>query len=266
MKRLLREPLVGFLLLGALIFWWEDRRSGPEPVVIDPAAIDKLVEERELVLERSLTPDERIALAQYFVDQEILLREAVELGLHFSDGRVRHRLSDKMMFLLADEPSPPDAQALEAYYEANRDRYYTERRVSFEHRFFGDSESVAREALAEGAVDDFARQSFFWLGTRMEQMGVDDLASSFGIEFASALEAMPVQEWAGPVMSLRGWHLVRILAWHPAQPIPREHLEERLRTEWLADRRDAARAAVLEGLRERYDVIYRGSEQGQDEE
>lgn len=263
MKGLLREPLLGFLALGAVIFWLDGRRDGPEAIVVDPVVIDRLVEERELVLERPLNPGERDAIRQNFVDQEILLREALDMGLHLSDGRVRHRLADKMMFLLVEEPSPPDADALQAFYLERREHYVTDRLVSFEHRFFGDDRASAERVLAAGVGDADSREEFFWLGKELERMSAQDLAATFGSAFPVALDALPVGEWRGPIASSRGWHLVRVTAWHPSEPIPREQLDERLRTEWIAEQRDGARAAALARLREQYDIRYRdGDDQG----
>jgi len=258
-KSLWREPLVGFLVIAALIVWWEHRRSAPEPLVVDPAVIDRLVEERELVLERPLTAEERDAVTRNFIDQEILLREALRLGLHLSDGRVRHRLSDKMMFLVAEEPPPPTDAQLDAYYLEHKSRYMTERMVSFEHRFYGDDESAAAQSLKPEGSPDMRRMQFFWLGYVMRRMTAQDMAGSFGPEFASALEGLPEKTWSGPVKSIRGWHLVRVTEWHPSEPIPREHLQERLRMEWLADRRDERRAEAIDRLRENYDIEYQSA-------
>ncbi len=260
MKSLLREPLIGFLALGAVIFWLDGVRSGPEVITVDPAVIDRLVEERELVLERQLAPGERDAIRQNFIDQEILLREALDMGLHLSDGRVRHRLADKMMFLLVDEPPPPDADTLQAFYLEHRERYTTDRLVSFEHRFFSDDRASAQRVLATGVGDPDPQEAFFWLGNALQRMSAQDLATTFGPGFSRALEDLPTGEWRGPIASSRGWHIVRVTAWHPSEPIPRDQLDERLRTEWLAQQRDDARATALAGLREQYEVLYRSGD------
>ena len=211
-----------------------------------------------MVLERALTPTERDAIARNFIDQEILLRQAIKLELHLSDGKVRHRLADKMMFLLAEEPTPPDSAELARYYQQNKTRYTTQRRVSFEHRFYGNDEAAARVALADEGTK--AEAQFFWLGNQLEQMSAQDLVSTFGAAFAQAIEQLPQGQWHGPLASNRGWHLVRVQSWHEPRPIPREHLDERLRTEWLADRREQAREAALEALRASYDIQYLGGE------
>lgn len=262
LTRLAREPLIGFLLIGALIFWWDGQRASENSIVIDAAVIEKLVEEREMVLERQLSADERAAIQQNFIDQEILLREAVDRGLHMSDGRVRHRLSDKMMFLLVDEPLPPTAEQLDQFYEVHKQRYVTARRVSFEHQFFGDDESAARAVLLNLPGSESIEEQYFWLGNRLEQMSAQDLVGVLGTDFTRSLEDLPEGEWRGPIASNRGWHLVRIDAWHPSVAIPREHLEERLSMEWLAEQRDQARFNALADLRQKYPSVVNEAHEG----
>lgn len=253
--RLFREPVLVFLLLGALIFLWEQKRLAPEAIVVDSAVIERLVEERELVLQRVLSGEERAAVRQSFIDQELLLREALRRDLHLADGRVRHRLADKMMFLLADEPEAPDVATLDSYHAKNRGRYMTERRVTLEHRFFGDDEQSAKDALRSSSESDVKSAEFFWLGDSLERMSAQDLTTVLGVEFARALEALPVGKWQGPMRSDRGWHVVRVLEWHEAAPIPREALDERLLREWTAEQRDRLRRQALDTLRAMYPVI-----------
>jgi hypothetical protein len=76
-KALSREPLAHFLALAALLFVAYEllAPSEREPIVIVQANIDELVRQQEELLARPLTEDERRAVVETAIDDEVLLRE-----------------------------------------------------------------------------------------------------------------------------------------------------------------------------------------------
>ena len=99
-RRLVREPLVHFLLIGALLFAGisvaKDLRR--PSVRIDAAEINQLAAYWELQMQRPPTKAELAGIIQGCVDEEILAREAIRLGLDKDDMIVRRRLAQKMAF------------------------------------------------------------------------------------------------------------------------------------------------------------------------
>ena len=86
MKRLLREPLLHFLIGGALIYALyglaaDDPTYSPDRVVVEQRHIDSLVASYQRTWMRPPTAEELDALIQDFVDEEILVRESLGLGL-----------------------------------------------------------------------------------------------------------------------------------------------------------------------------------------
>ena len=77
------------------------------------------------------TKAELAGIIQGRVDEEILAREAIRLGLDKDDMIVRRRLAQKMAFAGEDlaAAEPTDAQ-LRAYYAANAARYATPARLA----------------------------------------------------------------------------------------------------------------------------------------
>jgi hypothetical protein len=124
--RLLREPLFHFFLLGGAIFAahaWLQRGAAPPPdaIVVTRGRIEALAANFAATHGRPPGPEERDALVEAYVREEIFVREATSLGLDKEDPVIRDRLRQKMLFLEA-RPDPgvmPD----EALYRRLRARY-----------------------------------------------------------------------------------------------------------------------------------------------
>ena len=111
MLRLLREPLLHFLGLAALLFVSNAYLAGDEREVItvDAATRDYLVQQRRDLLLRPLTTREESDVIDKFVKDEILVREARKRGFGNS-SRIRIQLIQNMRFFLTSEfPEPTDA-------------------------------------------------------------------------------------------------------------------------------------------------------------
>ena len=105
-KRWLREPLLQFLVAGALLFA-AYRALHPEAFrPADDNRIEVTADDlRQLEIawtaqwRRPPTPDEMRGLVDARVREEILYREALTLGLERGDAIVKRRLAQKMEFL-----------------------------------------------------------------------------------------------------------------------------------------------------------------------
>ena len=109
MKRLLREPLLHFLLLGAVLFavysYAERGRGGVEPSRQIQLSLDDLAQLALLFQSqwrRDPTPDELSRIVENKVQEEILYREGLALGLDKDDTIVKRRMAQKMQFLAED--------------------------------------------------------------------------------------------------------------------------------------------------------------------
>jgi hypothetical protein len=130
MKRLLREPLFHFLLLGAAIFvayGLGPRRSGDQPVtiVVTRGQIEAIAAGFARVRQRPPSADELADLIRDRIREEVLCREATALGLGQDDTVIRHRLRQKMEFVseeIAGQTEPTDAE-LDAYLRAHADAF-----------------------------------------------------------------------------------------------------------------------------------------------
>ena len=256
LKKLLREPLLYFLLAGGGIFlldYYFSEYKLPQ-LNISQKTIDKLVTERSIVLGRELSKAEVQDLKHHFIDQELLVREAIERGLHLSDGKIRHRLADKMVFLLSKEPVAPNPMELDLFYHENKAEFYTPPLISFEHLFFLKHDKAQK---AYSNLDDPNYQmdnDKYWMGNKLERMSAQDVVATLGTNFARSIDSAKLNEWTAPIKSSRGWHLVKIIEKIPSKEIPRNMLNSRLEQMWYAEERSKHQRETLDLLRSKYDL------------
>jgi hypothetical protein len=158
MRRWVNEPLLHFLVLGGLLFGahgWINRGNGdPPPVVrVTAAEVNWLAETWTRQWQRKPSEQELRGLVADYVREELLAREAEEIGLGENDTIVRRRLAQKMEFLLQDTARlvEPGEDELRRLYHADMARYQTSARISFTQIFF-KTETGARTGLAHVAL------------------------------------------------------------------------------------------------------------------
>lgn len=264
-RRILREPLLHFLLLGLALFAYYGRVApdddGKRRIVVTQADVDLLATQFQGTWNRPPSPVELHGLVDSYVRDEILYREGVALGLDRDDAVIKRRVRQKLDVLFEESvaQNPATDADLQAYLDANPAAFRKPAVVSFDQIFFG-SDAVtpqrleqARAALARGADPGTLGQATL-LPSHQDAMPLDLIARDFGEKFAAQLAKTPVGEWSGPVTSGFGTHLVRVSAIEPAQLPTLADVRDVVAREWENERRKQAHADALARLREQYQV------------
>jgi hypothetical protein len=275
-SRLLSEPLFHFLVVAALLFG-AYRLANNEPA----AAVDtqQIVLTKDDVRQLAVTwlaqgqppptPNQLRSLVDQKVTEEILVHEAVALGLDRDDEIIKRRLAQKMDFLAADlaaimEPSKAD---LKAWFSKNADRFALPAHMNFRHLYFSPDKrgTAARDAAAaaltliEGKPVDSAEVASvgdpFMFKNYYGDSTPEQLTKEFGPEFAARLFKLQPRLWQGPVQSGYGWHLVWIDSIEPGRVPAFEEVEPEVKSAWLDDRYREVKRASLEEMRARYVVV-----------
>ena len=279
LRRFVRDPLFVFLVIGVLVFALDRMFGGvfdaeSRTIVVSRAQVIRLADLWSAQIGRLPTAAELDSLVEDHVREEILVREAVRMGLDADDTIVRRRLAQKMSFLIEDTvvtDAVSDAD-LERYFEENADRYGDPQRFTLRHVYVSPdrrgSDEVALRA-ANGILDelraegnDAAPENTLWrrlgdpfmLRREYGRRTGEDLAELFGGAFVEALDDLPLGEWAGPVESAYGFHVVRLSARTRAEPAVFDDVRRRVLEDARRDARDAANRAEHDRLRERYRV------------
>jgi hypothetical protein len=274
--RLLREPLIHFLILGAGLFviYFAVNGSVSNPadrIVVDETRILRLAEQFQRTWLRPPTQQELQALAEDYVKEEVLYREAQALGLDEDDLVIRRRLRQKMEFLNADLTelqSPTDAQ-LQDYLITNQDRFRRPDRFSLQQVYLNPDkrpDEVTRAAVelltalnASPALGADLRSlgDATMLPAQLDGVTRREVSNAFGPGFAQDLANMPMGRWSGPYESSYGLHLVRITERKSGGLPAMAEIRPVLEREWRTERSKAANERFYQVLRERYDVEIR---------
>ncbi|MDB5493291.1 MAG: hypothetical protein JWP86_628 [Phenylobacterium sp.] len=268
LKRIAREPLTHFLLIGALLFGaLQLVRAAERPTVrIDEQELNQLVTYWQLQSGRAPTRPELQAILKDRIDEELLAAEAKRLGLDKDDLIIRRRLAQKTAFASEDVGAiaEPDAATLRAYYERTKAQYATPAHIALRQLFFtGDRGAEAARAAAAQALDRATRGEAvagdpFLLPLTYADASLDDLVRDYGPAYAKAVQAAPIGAWIGPVPSAYGMHLVRVESRQGADVASFDQVRGDVRDAWIAERRAANNAAFLQGLHRRYRVVVAG--------
>ncbi len=227
MKHILEEPLLHFLLLGAVIFaayglmTKKTTDDDQGKIVVTQGQIASMTEGYIRTRGRAPTREELEGLIRDRVQEEVYYREALALGLDKDDLIIRRRLRQKMEFVsegLAAPEVPSDAE-LQAYLKAHAATFATESRFSFRQVYLDPQRhgaSLARDAerLRVGLNQASARANLgslgdpFLLEHEINNVSVREVANQFGEKFAAALGNLPPGQWQAPVESGYGAHVV----------------------------------------------------------
>ncbi len=276
----LREPLLHFLLIGAALFalyhYLNPGNAGaPREIVVSESQVEALAENFAKTWMRPPTAQELKGLIDDYVAEEVYYREAIAMGLDRDDIVIRRRLRQKMEFISEDVTAaaqPTDA-VLQAYLEQHAEKFLQPPRLTFQQVFFSTDrrgDAAVRDAeklLAQldagrGPANPIEAGDPTLLPPSMESASPQEIANSFGSEFADAVERAPVGQWSGPVRSGFGVHLVRVDRRDPGTMPTLTEIRPLVQREWESDQRRAVTAELLAKLRSKYDVRVEGPAAG----
>ena len=273
---IIKDPLLHFLVLGAGLFFMysamdKSDEAATQRIVVDHNQALRLAEQFRRTWMRPPTHQELENMAQEFVKEEILYREALALGLDQDDLVIRRRLRQKMEFISSDlvEPKAPSETELLVYFDANREKFRLPDRYSLQHVYLdpnktsSDVSRTAEELLRrlnrnpDLSPDPTSVGDFTLLPCQVDALTVHEVANIFGQAFANGITDAPVDQWSGPYASSFGLHLVRILDRETGQIPAMAGIRRVIEREWTAEHRNAANDAYYQKVRSRYDVEIR---------
>ncbi|MFO0965100.1 MAG: peptidylprolyl isomerase [Gemmataceae bacterium] len=267
----LREPLVHFLAIGAgfFVFWHyvgSSLSAQPDRILITPGQVERLAQSWSKTRLRPPTAEELAALVEQEIDEEILYREAVALGLDRDDVVIRRRLAVKMEFLsddLAAAANPTDEQ-LQSYLNEHVAKFSDEPLTTFVQVYVdrskrgsgaaGEAQRLLALLSAKADVDWQALGDPFPLPREYKDAPQTDLTRDLGREFPKKLAALPVGGWSGPVESTYGLHLVLVRKRTAARTPPLKEVRKAVLHAWQAEQRQELSARFRAVRRGRYAV------------
>jgi len=288
MKRLLREPLVHFLIVGAVLvtassFVSDSDIPRDDEIVISAGQIEHLAARYARTWQRPPTPVELKGLIDEYVREEVAYREGVAIGLDSDDAIIRRRIRQKLDFIAVDIASlvDPTEKDLEAYLAEHPDDFRVEPRFTFVQVYFdagqrgddlqADAGQILNKLNSNPAMDVRELGDRTLIAPTQKDISLQEISSLFGRDFAAAMETLqsPANElkneagdqegaeqgpWFEPFESGYGLHLVRIVSVTEARNPKLEEIREVVRREWENSRRIEAKKQFYSELLERYEI------------
>jgi len=279
MRRLLGEPLLHFLLLGAALFLAYGYLSGPsaapEEIVVGAGKIEHLAETFTRFQQRAPTAAELKEEVDKYVREEIMSREALALGLDQDDSVIRRRLQQKLDFIASDlaDAGEPTEDELAAWLAAHPEDFREDARLSFRQvclipdrhgdRLDADVAALLVGLRQAGAMADIsALGDSLMLPQELPDEPAGAVAARFGPDFAARLAELPLDEWSGPVRSGYGVHAVLVTARADSRLPGLDEVRERVARDVQCDRRQRANREFMDRLLAKYRVRIEWPEAG----
>lgn len=266
LKRLVSEPLLHFVLIGAVLFYIGGRTASQDAsaineIVITEGDIDQMLVSWQAQGRPPPSADAIRNMVEGKVREEVLYREAIAMGLDKEDTIVKRRLAQKMDFLAEDLSSlqEPTSEELRKWFEAHRDEFAQPPRVSFRHVYYSfdahgkDARDIAaREVSAAAGPQNGDR--FMFQNSYAERTEAD-LYSIFGPAFAHDVFTLEPGHWVGPVESAYGWHAVFVERKSPPVVPAFEEAEADVKAAYLEARRAEFREEAYRVMRAKYKIV-----------
>lgn len=272
MKKLLREPLVHFLLLGLLVFAGfkvTSRNEAGEPgkIVVTQAQVETLVTGFSRTWQRPPTTLELERLIREYIREEVCTREALALGLDKDDSVIRRRLRQKLEFIsdsVASQADPTEEQ-LQQYLQAHANSFRGERQFTFSQVYLDpqkhgenltrDINQILAELRLAGSKTDVSKMGdSLLLEQNFESVPTGEVSKQFGEKFVANLAQLPVGEWSGPIESGYGLHLVIVTDRKNGSAPALADVRETVKRDWLNAQRSETNEKFYQALLKRYTV------------
>lgn len=270
MKKVFKEPLVIFLLLGGAIFVLfqqvsNDYQPDNAEIMVTEGHIKSLLLNYKKVWQRSPNEKELAALIQSYIREEIFYREALALGLDKDDSIVRRRLQQKMEFISEDLASldKPEEQELQVFLDAHKENYRQPSRFTFRQIYLNTSkrgESAQSDAVALLIKLNAKDSNSKLLGDSLmvkHQFNLEterEIERVLGSQFLQSLNDISTGSWQGPIRSGFGLHLVRVDERIEGRAAKLDEVHDQIVRDWSSNKRKQTNEVFYENLRKRYTV------------
>ena len=250
-----------FFIIGLILYLIDIGLNSydDKEIYISDQEIVSLVSAWKSQVGRNPNDDEIARIINNLIDEEILYREALILGLDKEDRIIKRRLAQKITFLKQETiANSPTNQELINYFESNKDKYFIDATYTFTHYFFS-SENNSKERSTK-AFDTFLKTKNidsdpFFLGKNFVEMSLKNINSDFGQNFTSSFVNIPLNKWTGPIESSFGHHIVYISNTNDGYYPDISSILNKLEVDLLQAKRDKAVKEFLDEVKPEYKVF-----------
>ena len=239
LKKLLHEPLLHFLVLGALLFFFyafsEHSEEEQNNIVISKKRIEQLTSEWGKKNFSIPTKVEKKEIIDKEIYQRVLYREALKIGLDKNDNTIKGHLAQKMEAVVFDtqELQVPSDEELKIFMKAHLDKYREEEKIEFTQNMIGTDTTLFEKRYVLTAFE---------------------INNIFGRSFSEALFNLKADGKTYKIESEYGIHEVQIVNKFIAKQKTFDMVKEKLKDDYLKLQREAKNKETYEVLKSQYDI------------
>ena len=263
----IREPLLHFVLLGGVLFGIDrmiaSKADDPHRIVISAEVEKQTIGTFEAARGRKPNAEELEALHENWLDNEVLYREGLALGVDKGDPAIRERVIFKALSVVDSGVKLPaaDDKVLRAWFEAHRDKYDEPMRFDFdEAALAGENPEAAVRAFAgelnAGTPGD-SKAGLRVFKSRPKQ----NLVESYGAPFVRALSAAQPGAWQA-LETREGWRAIRMNFITPAKPADFQMLKGVILHDWKDQIASEQRTSAVRALTKKYTIQFETAPKG----
>ena len=258
----MKQKLLIFFSIGLLIFLIDVlfNKDSTNKITIYESELDSLINTWIIQVGRDPTVEEIDGIIKQLIDEEILYREALKLGLDKNDIIIKRRLAQKISFLKQESiDKSPSEEDIQSHYTENSQDYFIDSTFTFSHIYFSnENQALNRSTLALESIEQGQEPSDFGdpflLGKNFSVKTTKELKRSFGQEFSNSIKDMEIKKWDGPITSEYGKHLIFLNSFTDSYLPKLEQVRDIVISDIVARNQSQSTAKYLENLKEEYEV------------
>ena len=243
----MKQKLLIFFLIGIFIFLIDItfNEDSPNKITIYESELDSLINTWVTQVGREPTNDEIDGIIKQLIDEEILYREALKLGLDKNDIIIKRRMAQKISFLKQESSvRNPTEEEILSYYKENKEDYFVESTYTFSHIYFSKDDQAESRSI----------KALELIGKNFSSKTIRELQRSFGDQFSQSIQNLSVKKWSGPISSEYGEHLIFINSYSDSYLPDLSKIKELVVSDILARDQSQSTENYLKELRKEYEV------------
>ena len=249
-----------FFIIGLILYLIDIglNNNDDKEIYISDQEIISLVSAWKSQVGRNPNDDEITRIINNLVEEEILYREALKLGLDREDRIIKRRLAQKISFLKQESiPNAPSNDDLIEYFKKNSDKYFIDSTYTFRHYFYS-SENSSKERSAKAYTDLINGVSInsdpFFLGKNFVDATIRKIENEFGKDFSLNFLNVELNKWIGPLESAFGHHIIYVTNQREGYLPDITDVIKQVEVDFLQSKRDEAIENYLNEIRSEYKI------------
>ncbi len=249
-----------FILIGLFLYLVDYRFSYEEDlnqIIIPDDEVLGLIRTWRDQVGRDPSDEEIVRIINNLVNEEILYREGLKLGLDKSDRIIKRRIAQKIEFLKQNDQEP-SAEDLQSFYIKNQSKYIVEDLYTFSHHYFSNQDNAevkAKKGLTNILKGNKVESDPFILGSDLNLMAKNDIKKNFGNSFYESLILINENSWSDPIASDYGFHIVLIKKKVSGYIPSLNQIYQKVYSDFIIMKRKENVINFLDEIKEEYEVI-----------